>query len=392
MREGVARLMARCAAVVATTAVLSACGSDTVPTPAAFPHDSSLPAVDSASAAAAVIVDDSAPASTATYALHVIAADGHVLASATPKRRAIDLSGNTCVVARLPVTSASSRRVFFLDGDATLSYLDPDGHTGALRSLGGDATTEVAFAVAADESRIAVVSVRRASGGGYHEEVRVQSLGGSVSTTIFSRDTTVTGATQDEISWPVGWNAGSVVLADGLPLPQAGCHDPAPATGYDLADPTTGAVRIHLCTTTADAQPFGPPSAAGALCVAHDTTARPSQEVDTVQAWTGAATPFSRSLCGQAGVLSPDGGHVAGTENVATGGACGPGDGHVHVIATGGAATVTPVTGTALGWLDAHDVVVGVTGGTTILDVTAGAAHPSAATGALEAILPPDLG
>src|SRR5579863_3414459 len=203
------------AAVVVAAAGVTACGGPSVATPD-FGVDVSLPAQPAVTSPLAVLVDDGAPASSTTYTLSLVDRSGKVVASVTPKRRSDDVAG--CTVARLPVASTSDHRVFFLDGDSTLSWLDTDGTTGRIRSLGNDKGTEVSFAVSPDETRMAVVTVV-ATSGGFHEEVAVETLGGAGGgTPIFTRSASGTGSA-GEVSWPVGWEGDTVVLADGSPSP-----------------------------------------------------------------------------------------------------------------------------------------------------------------------------
>lgn len=353
-----------------------------------------LPTVTSPAAPLTILVDDSAPPRQSSYTVHLLSPDGHDLASVTAQRRSIDqTAADRCVISRLPATSASAKRAFFLDGDSVLRYLDPDGGSGVVRNLGGSSDTEVAFAVTPDESRIAVARIQalRATHT-YHEELTVQSLDGGMSTPLFSQDIPAGFAAQNQISWPVAWRQGLLVVADGLPLPQAGCHDAALASAYDLVDAATGTMRVHFCSMPADAQPSGAPVTGGVFCVGHDTSAHPVMEVDVIESWTGQSKVFARSLCGHAGLLSPDESMVASAELAPSGQTCGPGDGHVHLVSASGGDTSSQVTGTPLAWMDTTHLLCQTDGALLILDVASSSLTKVSVAGGVEGLLPPTLG
>ena len=366
-------------AVLVTAALgLTACGGPSVPTPN-FGVDVSLPAQPAATSPLAVLVDDGAPASSSTYTLSLVDGTGKVVASVTPKRRGDDAGG--CTVARLPVASASDHRVFFLDGDSTLSWLDSDGTTGKIRSLGNQKGTEVSFAVSPDESRMAVVTVVAISGG-FHEEVAVETLGGAGgSTPIFTRTATGSGSA-GEVSWPVGWDGDTLVLADGAPTPSGGCTAGPAVTGYDVVDPVSGEARLHMCFSTADGVPTGAPSMAGVLCTGHNGSALTT----TLEAGAGSTTAFGGATCVARGVVSPDGSHAALVAPP-----CSPTGGPVTLDGHSGAATPTHATGIPVAWLDASHVVITDAGAVTVLDTSTMAIAKSAKGGVVDAVFPPGL-
>ncbi|MHB8719618.1 MAG: hypothetical protein ACYDAC_12120 [Candidatus Dormibacteria bacterium] len=358
---------------------LVACAAGPVtPTPN-FGVDVSLPSPAPLASPLAVLVDDAAAAPASTYTISLVDTGGRVVAAATARRRSQDLSG--CTVSRLPLVSASARRVFFLDGDSTLMWLDPDGKTGSIRSLGNEKGTEVSFSVSPDEERMAVVTVVAISGG-FHEAVTVETLGGAGSgTPIFTRDASGSGSA-GEVSWPVGWHGDTLVLADGSPLPAGGCDGRPRVTGYDVVDPVSGEARLHMCFGTADGLPVGPPSAAGVLCAGH-LDGRLTLSVDS---WTGSSASFATASCLPGGSLSPDGGRAA--LNAAPCAATGP----VVLVSRGGAEVRTQAAGLPAAWLDAHHVVVTAGGArAAVVDAGSGATAGVAAAGVVESILPPSL-
>src|SRR5260370_33434703 len=77
------------------------------------------------------------------------AADGHVAASGTARNR-----GTLGV--QIANLSTSATTVYFLDGDADVRFLHPDGSTGLATHITLDSKQAAAFAVSPDDPRIAV--------------------------------------------------------------------------------------------------------------------------------------------------------------------------------------------------------------------------------------------
>src|SRR5437899_4832576 len=88
----------------------------------------------------------------ATYTVALVAADGHTLATATPHSR-------SRLGAYLPLTSTSSTRVYYLDGDSDIRWLAPDGSTGLAMTVGVGPAGRIGFAVSPDDRRIAIGTV-----------------------------------------------------------------------------------------------------------------------------------------------------------------------------------------------------------------------------------------
>src|SRR4030088_1660068 len=78
----------------------------------------------------------------------------------------------------LPQVSASDNRLYYLDGDATVRYLAPDGASGIAHTLPSSHLSHAAFAVSPDDQRIAVtvVDYPTVSAGSVHMRLYVEDL------------------------------------------------------------------------------------------------------------------------------------------------------------------------------------------------------------------------
>lgn len=203
------------------------------------------------SAPLAIMTSDPIPPK-ASYAVLLVAADGRIVASASAASRSRGFDR------RLPVTSASNSRVYFLDGDAVIRFLTPGGNIGIASQVPGSGHAEAAFSVSPDDGRIAVslldystapttlrIYVENLKDGGNHIE-------------LFS-------STSVE-EWPVGWHNGDLVLAVGAARTKTSqycCSNPYNASSYHVVNPVTGDRRSSIgngCTVT------GPLSPAGTAC------------------------------------------------------------------------------------------------------------------------------
>src|SRR5262249_2616204 len=135
--------------------------------------------------------------------------------------------------AALPVFSTSDSRLYFLDGDGDVRYVDRDGVRGSAARVAGGPRSQSAFAVSPDDRRIAVAAVDYSSN--------------PPSTRLYGED--VAGGTNHvELPfpvganvWPVGWHGGELVVAVGSAPTQSVAGNPyGTFSGYQLIDATTG--------------------------------------------------------------------------------------------------------------------------------------------------------
>jgi len=316
-----------------------------------------------------------------TYSVSIVAADGHLAAGATGRKR-------TVTGVQIGNLSTSATTVYYLDGDSEVRYLRPDGSSGLATHVALTAKHVTAFAVSPDDRRIAVsildftrypvgtrLYVEDLNGGGNHVE-------------LFSSPTVM--------EYPVGWHAGHLVIAVGLNLaPQNFFDGFAPAHGYHVADAQSGQQLLSLC---AGIDAYTPPSPAGAECL-RDPNAYVTSWDGATRALPMAPKPDATSgVCSLVGPMSPTG--VIATNVVSSSqGGCGGGSGIFLVTALGTigtqpiAANATPV-----GWIDATDLVVDArlsTGSSTpvlsIVNVNTGASARIQGPGFFAAPLPGTL-
>jgi hypothetical protein len=329
----------------------------------------------------AVVVNNFLTDGALTYTLSIVAADGHVAAGTTARKR---------TVPRVQVgnLSTSATTVYYLDGDSDVRYLRPDGSGGLATHIVLPARHVAAFAVSPDDHRIAVsvldftrypvgtrLYVEDLNGGGNHIE-------------LFS--------STNVMEYPVGWHAGHLVIALGLNVqPQNYFDGFAQAHGYHVADAQSGKQLLSLCS---GADTYRPESPAGAECITFRSAA--------VVAWAGGARalPLARKpdatsgVCPLMGPLSPTG--VVASDIVSSSqGGCGGGPGIFLVTALGGVST-QPVTSNVVpvGWVDATHLIVDAslyTGSSTaalsIFDITSKASARIQAPGFFAAVLPGTL-
>jgi hypothetical protein len=284
-----------------------------------------------------ILVSDFLVEGGATYTIRLVRNEGGIQASATAAKR----SHPTGILVQMPSISASDSRVYFLDGDASLKSLRPDGSTAVVTTLPVDANSAAVFAVSPDDKRIAVAIITYpfpARTRIYVEDV----VGGGNHVELFSSSSV--------LEWPVGWHQGQLVIGVGLNgHPQNAYEGFAYAfAGYHVANATTGARSAAVC---ADQATFGPPVPAGTVCATVSTY--------SVAGWTGATRKLpGGDSCG-GGVLAPDGSLVADS--------C---EGALRLVTAAGQPKGTPYIARPLGWIDPqHVVVLAESGELSVLDV-----------------------
>jgi hypothetical protein len=359
--------MPRAVALVAV--LIAACGGG--PSAGAGPAPShAQPATGASSPAPSGrygVLDTSGQGSTGQVA--VVNVSGHVVASAIRHSRTPVTSGGSAggaTAPELPYESTSNNLVYFLDGDARLRSLAPDGALADVASLPGSARAHVAFAVSPDSSRIAV-SVMDYASSPARLSLYVSDLHGGNRTDLLSS----TGI----YVWPVGWHGGEIVVAVGPAFVQQGAENPYTAfAGYHLVDPANGARLAEMCTNGA---PIGPLTPAGTLCSSGGAL--------SVSGYDGRSRPISKALGPSCLALSPDGSRVAcGTQPI-------------MLVGLDGSTSRTSAGGFAQGWIDNQTLVfASLPGGPgqsrlSVLNLRSDVVLPSSASGTFVGTLPGGL-
>lgn len=311
--------------------VLAGCGAAT----SAQPSSSSGP-VTSATVATtaryAVTVHNFLTDTGSTYTIALVGPDGRTAASVTAAKR------HAAFWFQVSSLSTSSTRVYYLDGNADIRYLRPDGSGGLATSLAVPAGAAAAFAVSPDDSRIAV-SIMDITHYPATTRMYVQDLAGGGHHIELLQPTTA-------LEWPLGWHNGRLVVAFGLNVhPQNYFDGFLWGNGYQVLDASSGQSVADVCKGL-DA--YFPPVAGGATC-----GGQPTGEVAT---WTGTATPEPVvSGCAEDGALSPDGSKIA-SRIIPIDGGCG-GAATISLVGLDGQSTPTQASGLAEGWLDAGHLI-----------------------------------
>lgn len=311
---------------------------------------------------AAVLVQLASPS---TYAVSLVFADGRVAGPVTARLRTVQASQAGTVATSLPVFSTSLDRLYYLDGDSDVRYLERDGTRGSAAHLPSGPRLQAGFAVSPDDRRIAVTTVDYAASPAatrlYTEDV---SGGGDHVELPFPVAATV---------WPVGWHDGGLVVALGsAPVQNVAANPYGTFAGYQLIDAGSGARLGSLACN-----PAGPLTPAGSACLSGGS---PLQ----VQDLSGR----TRSLDGTpAGVVSaaeaPDGTRVAFC--------CANGQLQLWDVGDGSVSNLGTADSPAYGWIDGTHLVISDAPAQhpRVMDVTTGGSLPvAAAQGRVVARLP----
>jgi len=325
---------------------------------------------------------------TGTYDIAIVAGDGSVVARAHPKKRTPILDA-----AELPYVSASSSRVYYLDGDRDVRYLKADGTTGlAGFSVPGRAGVHATFAVSPDDARIAV-AVLDYSVDPVQLTLYVVDAGSVHPAVIYSSTT--------QYVWPVAWRLGRLVVADhGAPpfVSQAVEYSNGDRARHPYGPNPYGAVSyevIHPSTAQSEPLIVGGGGGVTGLLSRSGTGVLNAGSVD----WTGTYRSFpsgAYQATDAAGSLSPSGVGLALYYS----------DGRLLIIDTQGFARDLRERGDSsdwVAWLDGNHLVTGFyqrsDGSPSIIDISylpesgvvLDKATPIDAHGIVAAILPANL-
>ena len=292
-----------------------------------------------------------------TYTIRLIAADGqsaHSIDAKTWSGYAAGLDTYDAGAAASLPTSETADRVYYLDGDSTLRYVDLEGRQGQAAKLPGSPTSRVAFSVSPDDSRIAIAVFDWSSG--FTEESFVEDVGtGAHRVDLFSENT--------NIEEPMGWQGRDIVYGVGLARNQ---YDPGAAlptfNAYHVLDSTTGHRIASVCDGTDNLHVFGHgsytplPTAAGVLCGA-ETPSGVTSDLQ-LRSWSNTSVAdFGDGSCVRTGTVSRQG-TVALYAGVSykTNGSAACNDGAMKVFRDGVARTF-PERALPTGWVDEGHVL-----------------------------------
>ena len=277
----------------------------------------------------------------------------------------------------LPLVSASSTKVYYLDGDTDIHSLTPSGATALVKTITAGASAAVTFAVSPDDARVAVAALTeqkdpsKDAGHGYIEDL----LGTTNHLDVFNN------VSAFSFRWPIGWHGNAVIDALGA----SGCGPGgygAPScapqlSSYHVVDAGTGNRTATLCETAQNPSqpngssdyytPQGMASAAGTACFENgynEATASPTQ-TQTMELidWAGKehiflrkvapeySGPFAVNNCS----VAPDGSRMACTSTT---------NSVLTLLDSHGALTSLGRRYSILGWMDSAHLLVGVDSGT----------------------------
>jgi hypothetical protein len=312
-------------------------GSGSHPSPTASQSASASPSVTSGASPSAtpksaalplgIVVKDFIIDGGATYTANLVGLDGRVAATAVGRKR----SQPAGVQVQMPNVSASSTRLYYLDGDSSVMFLKPDGTSGAATTIAVDSKSAAAFAVSPDDSRIAVAVITYP----YPAKTRlyVEDLtGGGHHIDLFSSGSL--------LEWPVGWDQGHLVIAVGLNVAPQNAFDGFiyGFSGYHVADAATGARVATVCDGYVASVP---PVPAGTVCTNYPKV--------VVSDWSGTTRPAPADQGCNGGALSPDGSMIAD---------CQGSPAVVTLVVQDGTQIATQYTGTPVGWIDNTHLVL----------------------------------
>ncbi len=287
------------------------------------------------------------------YAVSLVFDDGRVIGPAMARLRTLRAPQVGTSPSAMPVFSTSNSRLYYLDGDDEVRYVERDGTRGSVAHVPGGAHSQSAFAVSPDDRRIAVVAVDYSSSPAV-TRLYVEDLARSANHVELPYPV---GANV----WPVGWHAGQLVVALGSPPAQSVAGNPyGTFAGYLLIDPTSGSrLGALACNPAGPLAPTGSACLVGGLHVEDFSGRRQSPN-------TAPASVVSAAE-------APDGAHVAFC--------CGDGRLQVWDVADGSVASLGAADSPEYGWIDESHLLVSDRAAPhpRVLDIATGSSLPVAA-------------
>ena len=275
------------------------------------------------------------------------------------------------------ITSTSDSRLYYEDGNTNIDYLTSAGQHGVAFTVSRPGGAVVAFAVSPDDSKVAVAILTNFNGiePPYTSHMYLMSMSGGTEQTLFDGNSKSSTA---PLTWPVGWDGDTLVVAQSLPAFFSGI-DPGTGPcsgGSDCAsqlrvfNPANKAFQHPLCAAGIGAI-TGAPTAAGIACGAGFEASSSAPKLAAVS-WSGVVTSFgshspgytsSQDPWGGSCMLSPHGAVIACASDTLDTGTV-----PAQAFRAGGVVQKipNPLDFQLLGWLDGNDVVV-ATGGSIAL-------------------------
>ncbi len=318
--------------------------------PSATPKSAALPL--------GIVVKDFIIDGGATYTINLVGLDGRVGATATGRKR----SQPAGILVQMSSVSASSTRLYYLDGDSSVMFLRPDGTSGAATTISLDSNSAAAFAVSPDDSRIAVAVITYP----YPAKTRlyVEDLtGGGHHVDLFSSGSV--------LEWPVGWHQGHLVIAVGANAHPQNSYDGFiyGYSGYHVADASTGTRLATICDGYVASIP---PVPAGTVCTNYPKV--------LVSDWNGTTRPAPADQGCGGGALSTDGLMIADCQGIPA---------VVTLVVLDGTQIATQFSGTPEGWIDSTHVVLSASNSDlSVLDARAFTRTPMQAQGFFAGTIP----
>jgi hypothetical protein len=268
------------------------------------------------------------------YQIQLVGPDGRIAASTTARNRSFKNG-----LVDLPVTSTTSKKVYYLDGDSDIWYVTPTGKMELAYRIPMTGEQLATFAVSPDDRRVAVTIIDYA-GQPPSMHLFTDDLAGGHRVELFSSTTVY--------EWPVGWHQGHLVLALS---PTAFVQNAGDwfmgSRGFHVVDAASANRLATLCEDLQADTPF-PTSPWGGTCEIFP-------KVRDLVSWQGVKRELVVDQCPVVGPPSPDGSQVA-VRGVDRGCATAT-NGPIQLIDSGGRVTASMAVGNPLGWLDKSHLI-----------------------------------
>ena len=305
------------------------------------------------------------------YMVAIVSSDGRIVASATGDRPSARYGRE------LPKVSTSRTAVYYLDGDAEVKMLRPDGTVGNTIAVPGNFDDRIVFAVDPEDRRVAVTVAHF----GPPPPACPTNCEPTVGFRLYVED--LRGPAHVDVAWPavlsgygalaypVGWRNGILVTAmsAGVNRTQS-WENPYAAYEFPLIDVASGRVvgRFGYNRSAPSCETNGPLVSAGAACYGLGWGV-------SIESWEGSR----RTLTGNAEAYQPPAALAPGGSAVAIGTSA---SSKIVLLDGTSPASSTPprltgVSGTPIGWIDDRYLVFArAPGSVAVLDASTLALTP----------------
>jgi len=145
--------------------------------------------------------------------LEMITPSGTVAAHAKVAAPSVHTCGQGTIAVLQPPVSASDDKVYYRDGNTNIKFITPDGQTGNVTTVPGNATTVSFFSVSPDDQRIAVLVEDLSPASTIKLSLYVEDLLGHTNHSVIYTNTVPKLQGNGSTLWPMGWHNGLLVLA-----------------------------------------------------------------------------------------------------------------------------------------------------------------------------------